>query len=81
MLFQQVLDASGDPSEADRQVMVSGVDEDCDEDMMQLIFSNQKRSGGGPIDRVEFEKDKDMMLITYEKQEGGNQSLLTDIVK
>ena len=61
----------------DRQVMISGIGGDCDEDMMQLIFSNQKRSGGGPIDRVEFEKDKDRMLITYEKQEGGNQSIVT----
>jgi hypothetical protein len=57
------------PETEGKQVLISGID-DCDEDLIHLLFANKNRSGGGPIEDLNIDKEKGTVLITYEKREG-----------
>jgi hypothetical protein len=58
------------PETEGKQVLISGIDDDCDEDMIKLLFANKNRSGGGPIQDMYIDKEKGTVLIIYEQQQG-----------
>lgn len=34
--------------------------------MVHLYFENEKISGGGPIEKIEFEKDLDVCMVVFQ---------------
>jgi hypothetical protein len=56
-------------------VRVRGVNDKITEDTLQLLFENEKRSGGGPIEEVFIDKQSGTAAITFESREGWRHSL------
>ncbi|ELT90766.1 hypothetical protein CAPTEDRAFT_189717 [Capitella teleta] len=50
-----------------KQVLVSGIEDNADEDFLRLLFTSKKKSGGGPIKDFSL-RENGTALITYEEQ-------------
>jgi hypothetical protein len=50
--------------------LVTGLNENFDENALKLIFENKKLSDGGPIEDLNLDKQKRTALITFRKPEG-----------
>ena len=64
---------AAESSEADETcapVWVSGFNDDCDEDLLRLLFSNKARSGGGPIKNIQLDKESKSAKITFRSDSG-----------
>jgi hypothetical protein len=70
-LYNFVLQSDEQPAEVnERQVLVSGLEENMSTDFLRLIFSSKIRSGGGQIDDVQLSEDGKMALLTFRKRKG-----------
>ncbi|ELU11622.1 hypothetical protein CAPTEDRAFT_212668 [Capitella teleta] len=65
---------------ADRQVLISGIDDDCHEDLIRFLFANKQLSGGGPIQDMNMDKGNGTVLITYEQNEDAENVLTKERV-
>lgn len=52
----------------EKSVEVLALPEEVDEELLYLYFENKRRSGGGPLQSVE--KDGDRALLVFEDAEG-----------
>ncbi|KAJ3609480.1 hypothetical protein NHX12_024001 [Muraenolepis orangiensis] len=56
----------------EKTVEVLGLPEGLDAELLKLYFSNERRSGGGPL--VSAEKSGDRALLVFEEAEGKRRS-------
>lgn len=56
-------------------VRIRGLNDNVSEDILKLLFENEKRSGGGAIEEVFIEKHSGTATITFESREGWKLSL------
>ena len=52
----------------DRKVVITGMSNINEKDMLEMYFENKKRSGGGEIEN--FECCQDMIVITFQDVDG-----------
>ena len=50
-------------------VRVSGISRSISDDMLELFFESEKRSGGGDIKKIDKYPASDMVIITYKEEE------------
>ncbi|ELU01753.1 hypothetical protein CAPTEDRAFT_195184 [Capitella teleta] len=68
--------ASGEASnDISKQVVVFGPDDNCNEDMMRILFESKHRSGGGAIQYIHIDKDTNTALITFYYQSDADEVL------
>ena len=51
-------------------VRVSGISRSISDDMLELFFESEKRSGGGDIKKIDKYPASDMVIITFDDEEG-----------
>jgi hypothetical protein len=47
-------------------IEVTGILKKCSTEFISLFFENEKRSGGGPIQEMEFDENSGVAVITFE---------------
>lgn len=53
-----------------RTIEVTGLTPSITNQILQRFFSKKKRSGGGPIENIDFDESDDKARITFHSQEG-----------
>ena len=51
-------------------VRVSGISRSISDDMLELFFESEKRSGGGDIKKIDKYPASDMVIITFDDEQG-----------
>ena len=51
-------------------VLVRGINQTTEETVLRLFFQNNKRSGGGPVDSIDYTRFKHEATITFCNIEG-----------
>ena len=52
-----------------RTVQITGI-ENIDEETLELLFSNKRKTGGGPIEDIALKPQSDKALITFASIDG-----------
>ncbi len=53
-----------------RRVVVDNIDHDATREYLMMFFQNEKRSGGGEVDKVYIDHDKGRAIVTFKEAEG-----------
>lgn len=53
-----------------RKVEISGIPAEWDDGLISMLYKNKRRSGGGNIQHMERNQDKQTACITFENQRG-----------
>ena len=51
-------------------ILVSGIKQTTDEEVLKLFFENRRRSGGGPVQNVDYRKSTGRAVITFYDDKG-----------
>ena len=51
-------------------VEVKGLGDNTNKDTIQLYFENKRRSGGGPVEELNYDKGSGVAIITFSEAEG-----------
>ena len=62
--------ASTMTDETNKQVLISGVGSDCDENSLRLLFCDKRLSGGGPIETILLDRSAKSALIIFQSTSG-----------
>lgn len=68
-------DASGksDKDSKCKDILVSGLSPDTTEEEIIMYFQS-KRSGGGDVENIQFDKDQHHAIVTFDESEGKKKS-------
>ncbi|XP_072025000.1 protein mono-ADP-ribosyltransferase PARP14-like [Amphiura filiformis] len=47
-------------------ILVQGLETNISEDMLELYFENERKSGGGPVTDVEFDEESNIAIVFFE---------------
>ena len=51
-------------------IKVTNIPPNTSQDALEFFFENRRRSGGGPIEELEYDPDTKSAVITFEDPEG-----------
>ena len=55
---------------ATAMIKVTNIPPNTSQDALEFFFENRRRSGGGPIEELEYDPDTKSAVITFEDPEG-----------
>lgn len=62
--------AAVSPAASWNVILVSGIKDTTDKDTLKEFFECKRRSGGGPVDNIDYRKDKGEAVVTFFSEEG-----------
>ena len=62
--------AAVSPAASWNVILVSGIKNTTDKDTLKEFFECKRRSGGGPVDNIDYRKDKGEAVVTFFSEEG-----------
>jgi len=48
-----------------RAIKVEGIPKDTSEELLQLLFENRRKSGGGDIEQLDYDTEEDIAVIVF----------------
>ena len=51
-------------------IEVHGLDPSTTADAVEMFFENERRSGGGDVDNVQFDRDNNVAYVTFHSRDG-----------
>ena len=58
------------PNIVTNSIMVLGIDENMNEDVLEMLFENEAKSGGGPVEKITIDPEFGMAVVTFLKTKG-----------